>query len=179
MEGSPGCDVEGSEGNSGASGRPPPCAVTTCWGLARSPGRGNGFAGFQTRAGGCARPHLCHLTEPSGRSLESCFTHVILEKEGPLPRPCSHGGGRDPPHRPQTPREPRFPWEPCFCQTDCSSPFSCIFLLIVSKSGNMEVYFLIRRKKTLPTERPTEKDRPDEPSGFSFNNRSESRTALA
>lgn len=60
-------------------------------------------------------------------------------------------------------------------------PFFSIFvhfLLIVSKSGNMEIYFLIRRKKTLPTEKPTQEDRPDEPSGFSFNNRSERLTAL-
>lgn len=115
----------------------------------------------------------------SRRCLESCPIHVVLEREGPLPRPCSRGAGAARHTGPKcrgrcAPRGNRASSK----HTVFLHFRAFFFLLIVSTSGNVEIYFLIRRKKTLPTERPTRKDRPDEPSGFLFNNHSERLTAL-
>lgn len=130
----------------------------------------NGFIRPQTRDPGAgAAPGLVplsHLRYLQAVPRELPYTRRLREG-GPATQAMQPRGRRGPPHRPQMLRETRSQWEPCFFQTYCFSPFLCIFfLLIVSTSGNVEIYFLIRRKKTLPTERPTRKDRPDEPSGF-------------
>lgn len=113
----------------------------------------NGFIRPQTRDPGAgAAPSLVplsHLRYLQAVPRELPYTRRLREG-GPATQAMQPRGRRGPPHRPQMPRETRSPWEPCFFQTYCFSPFSCIFFFInsfhIRKRGNI---FLNTKKENI------------------------------